>query len=272
MSSFLPAICSPTKIYRIRKDKIMKTIIRKSKGLFASALTFLFCLCVLFSVAEAQTTKRKTRRTARPVAVFTPLPAPPQQTEPEIISRAEDNQNENQIVVVPQNQMTEPESLENKIDKVGDGIKDLKTRVKSLESSKTNAYDEKQKRLLLNLDILTRAETRSESLRKQLFDMIEKESIVRTKIEQLENDSRPEMIDRTVAFVGSMRPEELRDARRKNMQSERQNLQNLLTEIQSSRTSLESNLQKSDSLVEKLRSKLEKDIDDALTADDNPKE
>ncbi len=268
MSNFLPAICFPTKIYRIRKDKIMKTIIRKSKGIFASALTFLFCLCVSFSVAEAQTAKRKTRRTARPVAILTPLPSP-QQTEPEIISRAEDNQNENQIVVVPQNQLTEPESLENKIDKVGDGIKDLKTRVKSLESGKTNAYDEKQKRLLLNLDILTRAETRSESLRKQLFDMIEKESTVKTRLEQLENDSRPEMIDRTVAFVGSMRPEELRDARRKNMQSERQNLQNLLTEIQSSRTSLESNLQKADILVEKLRSKLEKDIDDALAADDD---
>jgi septal ring factor EnvC (AmiA/AmiB activator) len=245
----------------------MKTIIRKSKGIFASTLTFLFCLCVLFSVAEAQTAKRKTRRTARPVAVLTSLSVP-QQTEPEIISRAEDNQNENQIVI-PQNQLTEPESLENKIDKVGDGIKDLKTRVKSLESSKTNTYDEKQKRLLLNLDILTRAETRSESLRKQLFDMIEKESTVRTRLEQIENESRSEMIDRSVAFVGSLRPEELRDTRRKNMQSEKQNLQNLLTEIQSSRTSLETNLQKSDSLVEKLRFKLEKDIDDALT--DEPK-
>jgi hypothetical protein len=101
--------------------------------------------------------------------------------------------------------------------------------------------------------------------------MIEKESTVKTRLEQIENDSRPEMIDRSAAFAGSLRPEEIREARRKNMASEKQNLQNLLTEIQNSRASLETNLQKSDVLVEKLRFKLEKDIDDALTADDSNK-
>ncbi len=237
----------------------------KPKNFLTAA--FLFCLCVLFSsAADAQTAKRRTRRTLQPIVVPTPFP---QASEPVVVSRAEDNQN--QIFAAPQIEQTAPESLDSKIDNVSSGINDLKTRVKSLESKKANEYDEKQKRLLLNLDILTRAEARSESLRKQLFDMIEKESTVKTRLEQLENDSRPEMIDRSIAFAGTLRPEELRDLRRKNMASEKQNLQNLLTEIQNSRSGLEVNVQKSDALVEKLRFKLEKDIDDALTDNNSNK-
>jgi hypothetical protein len=37
----------------------------------------------------------------------------------------------------------------------------IKRRIKSLESGSRNEYDEKQKRLLLNLDILSRAESRA---------------------------------------------------------------------------------------------------------------
>jgi hypothetical protein len=142
--------------------------------------------------------------------------------------------------------------------------------MKSLESSKQNAYDDRQKRLLLNLDILTRAEQRAESLRKQLFELVEKENSMKLKLETIDYDARPEMIERQVAFAGSLRPEELREARRKNLDAEKRNLSNLLVEIQATRTSLEQNVQKADQLVEKLRAVLEKDIDDALN--EQPKE
>ncbi|MDQ3323628.1 MAG: hypothetical protein M3525_14520 [Acidobacteriota bacterium] len=241
----------------------MKSELSRVKRIFTIAAAFLFCLCLSSSAVDAQTSKRRTRRTLQPIVVPTPFP---QGGEPVVISRAADQQNENQIFVQPQ---PAPQNQAETSENSDDGMNDLKARVKSLESKNANEYDQKQKRLLLNLDILTRAETRSESLRKQLFDMIEKESTVKTRLEQIENDSRPEMIDRSAAFAGSLRPEEIRDARRKNMASEKVNLQNLLTEIQNSRTSLETNLQKSDALVEKLRFKLEKDIDDALT--DEPK-
>ena len=49
-----------------------------------------------------------------------------------------------------------------------------------------------------------------------------------------------------------------------SLAAERDNLQALLLEIQTTRTSVSANLQKSEVLVEKLRTKLEKDIDDAL--------
>jgi len=208
-------------------------------------------------------------QTKRPERRSTPIPSPtPTTNEPLIISRAEDFPDENsqtetagttQQVAIPIPAPT-PDST----------IEDLRSRIGTFESGSKNDYDAKQKRLLLNLDILTRAEQRSESLRKQMFEMAEKEAAIRTKLDSLENDIRPEMIERAVAFAGTTRPEELRAARKRNLEAERNNLQNLLNEIQKTRANLDQNVIKADALVEKLRQKLEKDIDDALVDDPEP--
>ena len=152
-------------------------------------------------------------------------------------------------------------------------LEQLGNRIKNLEAGNKNVAkadpDEKQKRLLLNLDILTRAEQRSESLRKQVFEMLEKENAVKTKLDSLEWDLRPEVIERSTALIGSLRPEELRASRKKSLESERVNLQALLTEIQRARATLDQSLQRADALVEKLRNKFEKEIDTALEDDPN---
>ncbi len=221
----------------------------------------LLCLFGLTFDIDAQTKKRK-----KTTQIVVPQPTPPPLGVPIIISRAEDIPSESQVIV-PENLPEPLPTMENKIDEVNSGIKDLKTRVKSLESTKQNQYDEKQKRLLLNLDILSRAEQRAENLRKQLYDLIDKENSIKTRIEQIDNDSRPEMIERSVALVGTLHPEDLRDARKKSLQAEKVNLATLLNQIVANRANLETNVQKSDTLVDKLRTKLEKDIDDALVED-----
>lgn len=208
--------------------------------------------------ADAQTSRQQRRST--------PIPSPtPAATEPLIISRAEDFPDENSQAIPPEpiQQIAVPVNAP-----PGDtSLEDLGNRIKALEAGRKDDYDAKQKRLLLNLDILTRAEQRAESLRKQLFEMAEKESTIKTKLDAIDNDIRPEMIERNVAFAGSLRPEELRAARKKNLDAERSNLQNLLTEIQRTRSNLDQNVTRADALVEKLRLKLEKDIDDALADD-----
>ena len=209
----------------------------------------------LFSMAvDAQTTKVKAKPLATP---------PPVLTGAEIISRADD--------YVVTSVVTKPtdKSADKPVPTTSARVTELAERVKKLESGQST-YDEKQKRLLLNLDILTRAEQRSESLRKQLFEMIEKENSVKSRVDQIEFDSRPEIIERTLQLAGSMKPEEIRDSRRRSLIAERANLQSLLTEIQSTRSNLSSNLVKSDLMVEKLRAKLEKDIDDSFLKDDEP--
>jgi hypothetical protein len=230
---------------------------------FSAALFLMLGFAFCADSAQAQTKKKRKKS-----STATSIPQPvPQTTLPVIVSTADQYQDQNQqfstgnTETQVENQTTteaqQPETLEEKLER-------MSSRVRELESSKKKDYEAKQRRLLMNLDILTRAETRAESLRKQLFELVEKENTLKTKLETIDYDIRPEVIERQVAFAGSLRPEELREARRKNLEAEKRNLSNLLIEIQTTRTNLENNVQKADQMVEKLRAVLEKDIDDAL--------
>jgi len=241
--------------------------LKSVKTNFITGFAILFCFFVFVSESDAQNSKRKQKRTLTPIVLPTPIP---QQSVPVIVSRAEDYQNDNRIVI-PDNQQTQTNSgnAPERTEDVGSRITELNTRIKSLESTQKNEYDEKQKRLLLNLDILSRSEQRAEALRKQLFELVEKESAVRTRIDQINFDARPEMVDRSAAFSGSLRPEEIREQRKKSLDAEKRNAETLLSQIQSSRTKLEETVQRADTLVEKVRYKLEKEIEDALLDDKN---
>ena len=216
------------------------------------------------SVAGAQTPQR---RTSIPIPAPTATPT----SEPLIISRAEDFPDENSQAIPPDPNEIKTGGIDAAslltLEQLGNRIKNLESGLR-VEKPAVDP-DQKQKRLLLNLDILTRAEQRSESLRKQMFEMLEKENGVKTKLDSLEYDLRPEVIERSTALIGSLRPEEIRASRRKSMEAERANLTTLLTEIQRTRARLEIDLQRSDALVDKLRNRFEKEIDTALEDEPN---
>jgi hypothetical protein len=220
-----------------------------------SVIALVLSLFVAFFAVDSQAQTRKKKRNSKPLPVVTMQP----QGEPLIVSRAADFPDQNSQAIPPP-----PETLHPVDDPSGRGIEELRARLNAIEASTSKEADQKQKRLLLYLDILTKAEQRAESLRKQVFEMIEKETVTRTRLDSIDIDVRPESIERNVALVGTMRPEELREARRRSLTAERTNLQTLLADIQRTRSILEQNLQRADSLVERLRSKLDKDIDDAL--------
>ena len=235
----------------------------KDLRMYVSAFVVIAAVFVLSTGADAQTRRKPATIRATPVV----SPTPPL-GDAQIISQASD-----QNFLDPATLNTHPTQPLVEADPNVQKIKDLNSRIKKLEAARTNEYDEGQKRLLLNLDILTRAEQRSESLRKQLFEMIEKENSVKSRLDQISSDLRPEAIQRSANFAGTMRPEEIRELRQKSLDSERRNLDALLIEIQSTRTNIASTLQKSDILVDKLRVKLEKDIDDSfIVKDEEPQE
>ncbi|MGH9946140.1 MAG: hypothetical protein ACRD6X_02965 [Pyrinomonadaceae bacterium] len=233
----------------------------KSKFLLIIGSMLVFVVAVISVSNIAAQSKSKKRKPVSKMASVQPTPTPI--SEPIIISRAEDYPVDG-VVVSP--------AISDAMRKSDDGldpvsakmIADLNDRIKALESNKKIDYDQKQKRLALNLDILTKAEQRSESLRKQSFEMIEKENSIRTKMDSLEYDMRPENINRSIAFSGSLRPEELRAARKKSLESERANLSNLLAEIQRTRANIDLNLQRSEQMTERLRVKLEAEIEAAI--------
>jgi chromosome segregation ATPase len=78
-----------------------------------------------------------------------------------------------------------------------------------------------------------------EQLRSQLNDVQAKETELQARLKQIEEDLRPENIERYFALNGSTHPEELREERRRQLEGQRQNVQAQLDQLAASRTRLE---------------------------------
>src|SRR5256885_6675753 len=61
------------------------------------------------------------------------------------------------------------------------------------------------------------AAQRVEELRAQLLDVQAKETELQARARQLDEDLKPENIERSLAGIGSTRPEELRESRRRQL-------------------------------------------------------
>jgi ATP-dependent DNA ligase len=83
------------------------------------------------------------------------------------------------------------------------------------------------------------AET-AEKLRAQLLEVQTKEDALRARAEYLDEALKPENIEHSLAGIGSTKPEELREARRRNLQKQRDGVEAQLTVLETSRLRLES--------------------------------
>lgn len=78
-----------------------------------------------------------------------------------------------------------------------------------------------------------------EKLRAQLLEVQGKEEALRARVQQLDESLKPENIERSLAGVGSTRPEELRELRRRQLTIERDSVQAQLNILETSRQRLE---------------------------------
>ncbi len=85
-----------------------------------------------------------------------------------------------------------------------------------------------------------------EKLRLQLLDVQTQEEALRARAAQLDEALKPENIERSLAGVGSTRPEELRESRRRQLQIERDGVAAQLKILEGSRTRLEAAIRDAD--------------------------
>lgn len=81
-----------------------------------------------------------------------------------------------------------------------------------------------------------------DSLRSQLSDTQQKEAALQTRLKQLDEDLRPENIEKFFALNGSTQPEVLREQRRKQLESQKALLQTELDQLATSRARLEASI------------------------------
>lgn len=208
---------------------------------------------------DAQTRRRRPRRVNRPV-VTNPVIAPPGEeqapnTDPErIISTADETPTDSgdpaqtaETKTTPRKPGEEQEmkqtinALSNQVNRLNDKLSQMS------ENDKT----------LIDMERLTRAEQRSESLRSQQIDVEGKLADLQSQLEQTEFSLRPENIERAAAGYGTTRPEEARDATRRALESRRARLQAQIRILETSKTRLEQALVTADAEVDTLRRKLE---------------
>jgi DNA repair exonuclease SbcCD ATPase subunit len=157
----------------------------------------------------------------------------------------------------------------NELAQLRKSLQTLNTRLQiiaeELISPDSKANDnQKLKQIASNMDLLTHTEERAEVLRKQLIELIEKETAYRTRLTQMDEDMRPENIERSMGGYGTTRTAELRDTRRRSLESEKKGLETLMNLTSQSRLRLEEDVRQADLLVSKLRQRLFPLIDKQL--------
>jgi hypothetical protein len=112
-------------------------------------------------------------------------------------------------------------------------------------------------RALLDMERLTRAEQRAESLRSQLLDNVSKLADLTSRLEGIEFASKPENIERANAVYGSTRPEEAREARRRQLEKEKALVQSQIKILETGRVRLETAVTNADAEVDLLRRRVD---------------
>jgi hypothetical protein len=88
-----------------------------------------------------------------------------------------------------------------------------------------------------------------EKLRAQLLDVQAQEEGLRVRAQELDEAIKPENIERSLAGVGSTRPEELRESRRRQLAIQRDGVQAQLRTLETSRQRLESAIANAEALA-----------------------
>lgn len=83
------------------------------------------------------------------------------------------------------------------------------------------------------------AQEKAATLRAQLIELETKQAELQTRLQKLEEDLKPENIAENLAGIGSTRPEDLREQRRRQLEIERNGVKAQLDLLATSRTRLE---------------------------------
>lgn len=94
----------------------------------------------------------------------------------------------------------------------------------------------------------TAAET-ADQLRAQLAEVKAKEDALRIRAQQLDEDLKPENIERALAGIGSTRPEDLRAHRRRQLTIEKDGVNAQLKILETSRSRLEASIARAEALA-----------------------
>ena len=225
---------------------------------YLRSLAVLVVLAVVMGLtfvdAEGQTRrKRRSRRVPRPV-ITNPTITPAEEEssttgEPRVLSTADETTSESATVGAKKKKTTTPEEdMQQTINALSNQVNRLNDKLTQMQGNE---------RSLLDMERLTRAEQRAESLRSQQLETETKLADFHSQLDHVEYSLKPENIERALAGYGTTRPEEARDSRRRQLESEKARLQVQIRLLETSRNRLEIAVATADAEVDMLRRRLQ---------------
>ncbi|HLL77653.1 MAG TPA: hypothetical protein VK421_20520, partial [Pyrinomonadaceae bacterium] len=222
-----------------------RSILKLAAALFVSLSAALF-------VAEKSSGRQRqpSRRVTNPVdPQRQPTPDP---NEPRLVSSADEQEREtprtardrrNRQQQQQSQQQRQDDESRRALEELTDELSRLNKKVDDIE---------KQRKVDLVMERLARAEQRAEAVQAQLRDTMEKEADLQARLDQLEEQSRPENLDRQLATLGSFRPDAERERLRAQYENEKRRTRDLIDVNARQRQRLEQSLATADQLVERL--------------------
>ena len=104
--------------------------------------------------------------------------------------------------------------------------------------------------------MLIKEEQRAQALQAQLRDTIDKEASLQRKIDQTDEQMRPENIESQLAAFGSVHPEEARESLRRRLNNEKLRIQAQLDLLRQDHSRTQTALADSDTSAQRLRMKI----------------
>ena len=208
------------------------------------AVMIAVCLTGLFLVDSSAQKRRRKSRSRKP---STPQITNPAIYEPSANANANDNSNSSGAEPTA-NTNQDPEAMKQTIRDLSSQVNQLSTKLNSMEQSQ---------RTLVDLERLSRAEQRSADLWKQLREVEAQQADLEARMEEIDYNLKPENIDRSVAGYGSLRPEEVREQRRKSLENEKLRVQKQLDQLTANHSRLETAIASADADVERIQKRLD---------------
>lgn len=237
----------------------------RSRSGFRSVAALALLSSLVWGAFEAQSQqqrRRPSRRATNPTrgAVAQPRPEATPDYEPRVVSTADEEpgtQEGRTGTTTPRTRRSRPAATTES----DETLRTMQTVLEEFGKLNKKVDDlEKERRTDLIQERLTRAEQRAEGLQTQLRDVLEKEANLQAQMDRVDEQSRPESIERQAALTGTFRPDELRDTIRRQLDAEKRRIRTQLDVLQGSRARLETALNNADQLVARLRGQL----DDAM--------
>jgi predicted nucleic acid-binding Zn-ribbon protein len=220
-------------------------------------IAFLLAILIGISVCSIETDaqrrrKRRARRAPRPVVTNPAIAPPGSEGSERIISTVDENGNAETT--------EEGTQTRKRVTKGNDG--NMQQTIDAL-SNQVNRLNDKLSQMqetdrsLIDMERLTRAEQRAESVRAQMLDTESKLADLQSRMDQVDYSLKPENIDRSIAGYGTVHPEDARDSRRRQLENEKARLQAQITLLENSRTRLQASLSTAEAEVDLLRRRID---------------